>query len=67
MDKPSIILRRAYFFVHQKTKVKLKDDTILKVFELQNIIDKELEVPRKIIKTLLYFCYHRESKRCCRL
>lgn len=64
MDKPSIILRRTYFFVHQKKKVKLKDDTILKVFELQNIIVKNMEVQRKIIKTLLYFCYHRESKRC---
>ena len=25
MDKPSIILRRAYFFVHQKTKKRLSD------------------------------------------
>lgn len=61
MDNPSIILRRAYIFCKNYNpndppkQVELKDGSILEGTELQNIIDKEVEIQGKLLRYLCTF------------
>ena len=61
MEDPSIILRRVYIFCKNyipndpPKQVELTDGTILKGTELQNIIDKEIEIQGKLLRYLCTF------------
>lgn len=61
MEDPSIILRRVYIFCKNyipndpPKQVELKDGTILEGVELQNIVDKEIEIQRNLLRYLCTF------------